>query len=328
MTVALFTLGGTISMAGAEIGTGVVARLAGDDLTRAIPGLEALDGAIRVHDAAAVPSASLTAGQVLDVVDAARRAVADGALGVVLTQGTDTLEETAWLVDLVWPCPEPFVLTGAMRNPTVAGADGAANLLGALRVALSQDARELGALVVFNDEIHAARWVRKRHSTNTGAFVSPNAGPVGDIVEDRVRINARPVRRPVVAAPDRSRLAGTHVALYTATFDDDGLLLDGVADTHAGLVIAGLGAGHVRESMAPQLGRIAERMPVVLTSRTGAGEVLRQTYGAIGGEIDLQRRGLITAGILDPFKARVLLRLLIAGGADREAIAAEFAARG
>ena len=157
MSVALFTLGGTISVTGGR-------RLTGADLTAAVPGLAELGHAVEIQDIEAVSSANLTAAKMLEVVDAASKAVAAGATGVVVTQGTDTLEETAFLVDQVWPHPQPFVLTGAMRNPTLAGPDGPANLLAAVRVACSPAARDLGALVVFKDEIHAARWVRKTHS--------------------------------------------------------------------------------------------------------------------------------------------------------------------
>jgi L-asparaginase len=340
-----------------------------------------------VRDAHAVPSADLTFAQVLDVVRAASRAVVgEGARGVVVTQGTDTLEETSFLADLVWPHEEPLVFTGAMRNPTLAGADGPANLLASVLTAGSGEARGLGALVVFNDEIHAPRWVRKAHSTSTATFVSPNVGPIGQVIEGRVRVLARPPRRDrvslealsAVAAPAAaaaaaasSALAGSElavgsagsaavlvssdsasasvvspvsaaesgllgleiaasrfdearVALYTASLEDDGLLLSGVGDTHAGLVVAGYGVGHVTSALAPVLGELAERMPVVLASRTGAGSVLRHTYGAVGSEVDLQRRGLINGGLLDPYKARVLLRLLLAAGVDRAEIVKAF----
>ncbi|HEY3503844.1 MAG TPA: asparaginase [Actinocatenispora sp.] len=322
--VALFTLGGTIAMAGTR--GAVVARLTGADLTASVPGLDELGVTLDVRDAVAVPSASLTYRQVLDLVAEAEAAVDAGAAGVVVTQGTDSLEETAYLADLVWRRPQPIVFTGAMRNPTLAGADGPANLLAAVRVAAAPAARELGVLVAFHDEIHAARWVRKTHSTSPATFGSPDLGPIGHVVEDRVRILARPDRRPPLpAAP--ADLDDARVAVYTATLDDDGALLAGLADTHRGLVVAGFGVGHVPSDLAPVLGDLAARIPVVLTSRTGGGSALRQTYGAVGSETDLLRRGLIDGGLLHPYKARVLLRLLLAAGADRAAVAAAFADR-
>ncbi|MDI3423273.1 asparaginase [Streptomyces luteolus] len=308
MTVALFTLGGTIAMAGAradERGGTVVTRLTGADLTAAVPGL---DIPLDVHDTRAVPSANLTFRHLLDLVEQASKALRGGARGVVVTQGTDTLEESAFLIDLVWPHPEPFVLTGAMRNPTLAGPDGPANLLAAARVAAADDARDLGALVVLGDAIHAARAVRKTHATSTAAFTSPDTGPVGHVIEGTPRILTRPPRRtpltPGTAVPAR-------VALHTVTLDDDGHALTRLGEDVAGLVVAGFGVGHVPADLAPVLGDLATRIPVVLASRTGAGSVLRHTYGAPGSETDLQRRGLINAGFLDPYKARVLLRLLL-----------------
>ncbi|MDJ0347579.1 asparaginase [Streptomyces sp. H10-C2] len=344
MSVALFTLGGTISMAGAAEGggaSGVVSRLTGGDLTAAVPGLADLGVPLDVRDVQAVPSSNLTFPQMLDLVEAASRAVADGAVGVVVTQGTDTLEETAFLVDLIWRHPEPFVLTGAMRNPTLAGPDGPANLLAAAQIAASPPARGLGALVAFNDEIHAARWVRKTHSTSTATFASPNLGPIGQVIEGQVRILVRPPRpEPLPNRNGTALLGGTalldatalldvaRVGLYTVVLDDDGVLLDGLDRTHQGLVVAGFGVGHVPSALAPVLGSLADRIPVVLTSRTGAGSVLRKTYSAVGSESDLQRRGLINGGLLDPYKARILLRLLLAAGADRDDIAAAFARHG
>ena len=310
MSVALFTLGGTISMAGAH-------RLTGDDLTAAMPGLPELGHSVEIQDIEKVPSANLTAAKILEVVDAASKAVAAGAVGVVVTQGPDTLEESAFLADLVWPHPQPLVFTGAMRNPTLAGPDGPANLLAALRVACSPTARDLGALVVFKEEIHAARWVRKTHSTSTATFMSPNTGPIGHVVEDQVRILTRPLRLDgVQGSAEPAELDNIRVALYTVTLDDDGVLLQGLADTHQGLVVAGYGVGHVPAKLAPVLGELAARIPVVLTSRTGAGSIVRNTYNSPGSETDLLQRGLIDGGFLDPYKARVLLRLLLATDDD------------
>jgi L-asparaginase len=300
-------------------------RLTGADLTAAMPGLTGPSGLghpVEIQDIEKIPSANLTAGKVLEVVDAASKAVTAGAAGAVVTQGTDTLEESAFLADLVWPHPQPLVFTGAMRNPTLAGPDGPANLLAALRVACSPASRDLGALVVFKEEIHAARWVRKTHSTSTATFVSPNTGPIGHVVEDRVRVLTRPLQLDgVQGSAEPAELDHLRVALYTVTMDDDGLLLQGLADTHQGLVVAGYGVGHVPAALAPVLGDLATRMPVVLTSRTGAGSIVRNTYDSPGSETDLLRRGLIDGGFLDPYKARVLLRLLLATDDD---IAAAF----
>jgi len=319
VSVALFTLGGTIAMAGQS-------RLTGADLTAAIPGLADLAVPLKVQDVQAVGSGNLTLAMLLDVVDAASKAIADGATGIVVTQGTDTLEETAFLVDQIWPHSQPFVLTGAMRNPTLAGPDGPANLLAAARVACSPAARDLGALVVFNDQIHAARWVRKTHSTSTATFTSPNTGPIGHLVEDQVRILTRPARQDgVPGRAEPADLDAAQVALYTVTLDDDGLLLKGLADTHQGLVVAGYGVGHVPAVLAPVLGELAGRIPVVLTSRTGGGSVLRNTYRSDGSESDLLARGLIDGGFLDPYKARVLLRLLLATGEGPDEIIGAFA---
>ncbi len=331
MSIALFTLGGTIAMSGHEKdghGGAVVARLTGADLTAAVPGLDGLPEPLDVRDVDAVPSADLTFRQVLEVVAQASRAVDEGATGVVVTQGTDTLEETSYLVDLVWRRAAPFVLTGAMRNPTLAGPDGPANLLAAARVAGSPSARDLGALVVFNDEIHAARWVRKTHSTSTATFASPNLGPIGHVIEGAVRLLAPPPRHEPLPPVPAGSADGVRVALYTATMDDGGVLLDAVADRCQGLVVAGFGAGHVPSALAPVLGALAGRIPVVLASRSGGGSVLSNTYGAIGSEKDLLARGLTNAGLLDPYKARVLLRLLLASGVDRDGIMAAFARHG
>jgi L-asparaginase/Glu-tRNA(Gln) amidotransferase subunit D len=319
--IVLFALGGTISMAGQEDG-GVVGRLTGDDLVSGVPGLGRYD--LDVRNPGNVPSAGLTFGDILDVVDAAMAAAADGADGIVLTQGTDTLEETAFLVDSVWTHDAPFVLTGAMRNPTLDGPDGPANILAAVQIAACAAARGRGALVAFSDDIHAARFVRKTHSTSTATFASPDAGPIGHVVEGIPRFLAQVPRRTPLSGISRDRLAATRVALYTTTLDDDGLLLGQLARTHHGLVVAGFGVGHVPEALAPVLGDLAAAMPVVLTSRTGAGSVLTATYGAVGSETDLLGRGLINGGFVHPYKARILLRLLTAQGASAAAIARAF----
>ena len=364
--IVLYTLGGTIAMAGtthgpadgatdrggAGAGGTVVARLTGAQLAEGVPRLARyLDESgvtLRIEDLSRTPSSDLTFAQIADLVRRGGDAVAAGADGIVVTQGTDTLEETAFLADLLWAHEAPLVFTGAMRNPTLAGADGPANLLAAVHTAASPAARGLGVLVAFNDDLHAARWVRKTHSTATDTFRSPETGPVGHLEEDRVRILTHPPRRKPLPAPATDAAAGdaravdasavgalaeafaaVRVAVHTVVLDEaDDLALAALAPSVQGLVVAGCGVGHVPGRIAPTLGELAARVPVVLTSRTGAGPVLRHTYGAPGAEADLQRRGLINGGRLDPYKARILLRVLLAGGADRDRIEAAFAERG
>lgn len=321
-TVAVFTLGGTIAMAATPDG-GVAPALSASDLLDAVPGLDHVDVELRVLDLVNKPGASVSFDDVFSLADAINAALTGGCAGAVVTQGTDTIEETAYLLDLLVQSDSPVVVTGAMRNPTMAGPDGPANILAAIRVAASDSARGQGSLVVMNDQVHAARWVQKAHTTSTAAFISPNHGPVGQVIEGRVDIPVQLRHRGPQIAPHPGRHA--RVALMTITLGDDGALIDAVAEHVDGLVVAGFGVGHVPAEAVTSLAKLTERMPVILTSRTGAGPVHHETYGFPGSERDLLARGLISAGYLPPVKARLLLHLLVASGADIEHIKETFA---
>jgi L-asparaginase len=322
-TVAVFGLGGTIAMAQAPDG-GVTPALSASDLLAAVPGLSDVHAELRIRDVRNKPGASLDFPDLYELAAAITEALDDSCVGAVVTQGTDTIEEVAYVLDLLLPTDAPVVVTGAMRNPTMAGADGPANMLAAIRVAASSSAEGLGCLVVLNDQIHAARWVHKAHTGSPAAFVSPDHGPLGHVVEGRVRIPVRIQRwSPTLSfVPRRS----ARVGLVTIALGDDGTLIEAMAEHVDGLVVAAFGAGHVPAAVAPILGKLADRIPVVLASRTGAGPVHRVTYGFPGSERDLLARGLITAGYLDPLKARILLHLLIASGLDNAGIRGAFAA--
>ncbi|MFM9540085.1 asparaginase [Streptomyces turgidiscabies] len=322
-TVEVITLGGTIAMTRSPKMGGATPSLTGADLIAAVPELTT-SAQITVEDFRQLPGASLTLADIVALVEHIAKAEAEGVRGVVVTQGTDSLEETAFLADLYYRSELPVVFTGAMRNASLPGADGPANILAAVQTAASTEARGLGVLVVLGDDIHAARHVRKMHTTSITAFASPDAGPIGHVVEGTPRIHNHVKQRPSVPWPS---IQQPRVEVVTATLGSDGVLLDALENTVQGLVIAAFGVGHVPTSWCERLEALATTMPVVLASRIGTGPVLASTYAFEGSESDLLARGLIGAGTLDPFKARLLLSAHLAADSSRTEIEAAFATR-
>lgn len=276
---------------------------------------------LRAETFSTIPSADASLDGAVAIWRRANEWAADGGGGVVVTHGTDTLEEIAFAVEALGASPTPVVFTGAMRHHGSPGADGAANLRAAIVVAASPSAADCGVLVVLNDEIHLAARARKGHTSSVGAFTSPGLGPVGYVHEGRARIVVRPVRRPQVAPPVVA-IGEVPVAQLTVGAGEDGRLLEAVGPAgFGGAVVEGTGGGHLpsRVATSESLRRLVAEMPVVIASRVGAGELLAHTYDFPGSERDLAERGLISAGTLDAPRARVLLSLLLAGRCpDRE----------
>lgn len=269
-----------------------------------------------------VPSAYLELGDVIALGQEVANLISKPERGVVVVQGTDTLEEVAFSLALLEMPAGPVVLTGAMRNPTMPSADGAANLRAAVAVACDDVSASTGPLVVLNDEIHSAWFVEKTNSASVSAFGSPEVGPLGRVVEGAPRWRALPAATPrrrfrpegrVPVLPILKLGLGETPELVEASID---LGVDG-------LIVEAYGAGHVSPAMADSLERAAARLPVVLCSRTGASGALTATYGFTGAERDLVERGLLPSLYLDSLKARILLAMHLMSGTPREEIAGD-----
>ena len=228
--------------------------------------------------------------------------------GVVITHGTDTLEETAYFLSLVLPREKPVVVTGAMRSQNELGADGPYNLVNAVRVAAHEKAKDMGTLVVFNDEIHSAKTVTKTHTSNIATFQSPGLGPLGMITKKEVLFH-----RQAICEKQLPLHPPTHqVALIKTASGMDGSLIEWTIQQQMdGLVIEALGQGNLPPMMIPGIQKaLSHKMPVVLVSRCFNGVVL-DTYDYEGGGKQLKEMGLLFCNGINGPKARIKLMLAL-----------------
>ncbi|MGP9682966.1 asparaginase [Brachybacterium sp. AOP3-A1-3] len=323
--VTLLALGGTIFMTqGADGGHAAPDAAAGERMSSTL-----IDGVeLTAHEIANVSSSDVRPRHLAEVLERARQAVDDGAHGVVLTHGTDTLEESAFLLNRYWDRDAPLVVTGAMRPASAPGADGPANLHDAVRSAASPAARGVGVLVVFDAQVHLADQVTKASSRSVSAFASAPSGPLALVDSAELRLlQAMPERVARLSAGAPSAHLPP-VPTVMAGLDDDLDLLDHLpAASLAGLVIAGVGMGHVSPAAMPRLRRLLETgVPVVVATRIASGGTSTHHYAYPGSEVDLLDAGAVMAGFLSPAKARLLLRALLAEHAPTGAIHAAFAA--
>jgi L-asparaginase len=313
-TVRVIASGGTIAMAGRH----AVPTLDADELVGEISALTGIK--LRTDNPMSLPGSHLSLDDALSLARLAI-AAADSGDGVVVTQGTDTLEEVAFLCDLLYAGRVPIVFTGAMRPATALGSDGPANILDAVVLASSPKADDLGVLVSFAGRIHAARSVRKVDSVGVAAFASPH-GEVGRVVEGRVAIDLRPPRRP----PLTPGSVDHRVEVVSASLGSDGAIVETLLDgTLDGLVGVGLGAGHFPPRLLRALSAAAERVPVIATVRPERGSILHDTYGFEGSERDLRRSPIIPAGLLSPAAARIKLLACLGAGLSGAEIRDAFA---
>jgi L-asparaginase len=243
--------------------------------------------------------------------------------GVVIVHGTDTMEETAYFLSLVVKSKKPIVLVGAMRNADSMSADGPLNLYNAVAVAADKNAREKGALVVMNDEIHAAREVTKTNTTNVAAFTSPNSGKIGTVNYGTVNFYMAPLRKHTVASEfnikDLKALPRVDI-IYAHPQDVSDFVETAVQKGAKGIVVAGMGNGNLYPDTEAALAKASEAgVTIVRSSRTGSGST------SVSSEVDDAKLGFLTADNLNPQKARVLLMLALSKTSDKARIQSFFA---
>jgi L-asparaginase len=302
----LLGMGGTIASSSVGKAGATVDRGAAD-LLAALPDIRSRAEVVPV-DICQKPSRAIDPEDMSVLAHRVTSGLSDGFDAVLVTHGTDTMEETAYALALQLRSNAPVVLTGAMRALDDAGSDAKANLLAAVAVALSEETAALGPVIVMDDEIHVARWVTKARTIGGGAFASPSVGPAGAIVEGTVRIAWRACSNEFVGLPPR---LSARVEIVFVGAGSGSALVDAAADSCDGIVVAGTGGGHVPPGMVPAIAAAGDRgIDVVVASRTIAGPVLERSYIGEGSEQQLFELGATPAGSLPPLKAR--LRLLVA----------------
>lgn len=324
--ITILATGGTI--AGKASGKSEVGYASGQvsaqDLIDAVPGIEKL-GTIRAEQISNIGSQDMNDKVWIALAKRINELFSSGeADGVVITHGTDTMEETAFFLEQVVASDNPVVLVGSMRPSTAVSADGPANLHAAVMVAASPQSYGRGTMVVINDTIHESRDVTKTNTTSLQTFESPNAGPAGYVDAGSVRFvePVIPYPRPRFKAPDQAPLPRVDIV-----YSHSNMLADGVTDAvdHGarGIVLAGVGDGNSSKAVIDALAAAAkDGVVVVRSSRVGSGFTVRNA------EVDDDKLGFVASLDLNPAKSRVLLQLLLANDiTDPARIQREFAFR-
>jgi L-asparaginase len=293
---------------------GAVPALGGAEILAFDPALEEL-AEIDVLDYGRLPGPHVTPAHMWELSRIVRKAVARPEIaGVVITHGTDTLEETAFFLDLQHTSPKPVVFVGAMRNSSLLSYDGPANLRAALRTAISPHAQSNGVLIVLNQTVHAAAWATKSDTQALETFESPVFGPLGFVEADRVVFERRLRHRTVIGA----KRYEPRVDLFVMHSGADGrFLTHAVRDGARGMVIEGTGNGNVPPAAVPAIQQaLDQNVAVLIATRCARGRIL-DTYAYAGSGHDLRQRGVLFAGWQNAAKARVLLMLALGKTTNR-----------
>jgi L-asparaginase len=306
----LFT-GGTISMQRDASAGGNVPAHSGDALLRLAPGIERI-AAVRIEDWARMPACHFDQARLWALRERVRALAVSGEVsGIVITHGTDILEETAYLLDRTLDPRIPVAITGAMRTSSDDGWDGPRNLLDAVTVAASGASAGRGTLVVFAGQVFAGRTATKSHATDPDAFSAPHGGPLGRVADGGVTYTSEPAPR---GGPLKPTSLDARVAHVPAVVGDQGIMLDLARGDHDGLVVEAFGSGNLPPGAVPAVRRwIEEGKPVVLATRCWWGQVT-PVYAFEGGGARTIAMGAIPAGPRTPSQARMELAITLSAG--------------
>lgn len=319
--ISIAGLGGTICMS-SQNDDGVKPTLSAEELILAVPTIKDIAHIKKAENLSQLPSGSLKLENLLEVIKWAKNEVKNGANGIVITQGTDSLEESAFFCNLFWDLKEPFVITGAMRNPTQVSSDGSANLLSSILVACNENSMNRGVLVTLNDTIHSGKWVAKSNTCSLNTFISVNGGIQGKVIESEVIFLNDIIKRKIFSIPTNL----PKVAMCYSYLNDSGDIINfAKKNNYKGIVISSFGAGHVSKDMMDEITKIDKKdFEIIISSRTGSGKTANKTYGYYGSELTLVKNNAIMSQWLSPLKARLFLIALLANGYNHNDIKNEF----
>lgn len=321
--IGIITMGGTISMLGDADGLAQVS-LGGEDLL-AMANYKNDQLEYELFEFKKIPSPHLSLEDLFElrelILSISQNEDVDG---IVVTQGTDTLEETAYFLDISLNLPLPLVITGAQRHPSMPMSDSMLNFVQAIMVAADSKAREMGVVVVFDSEIIPARDAIKTHKSQVSTFKGAEFGHIGTVTNQRVLWARQPLLR--FEYDVQSSFAQHKVAVIPTFIGQDGFLIDAALENGVqGLVIESLGSGHLPQTMLTAVEKaIQHNIPVVLSSRVRQGRFLMDTYGYPGSETHLRAMGAILGEDLTPAKLRLKLLVLLSNQLTMEEIKNEF----
>jgi L-asparaginase len=319
-TVAVLSTGGTIASKHDPGKGGYLPALSGEDLVAAVPAIKTI-AQIQVEQISNISSSDMTPEIWVRLAAKANELLATPEIaGIVVTHGTNTLEETAYFLDLTAKSTKPVIMVGAERPASDPDSDGPRNLLDAIRVAIAPEAVGKGVMVVMNGQINAARDVTKTNTSQVETFRSLEFGELGVVDVQSVRFYRAPLRRQTISVDSKTQLANVDIVMSYAGADGRvirSLLRDGAVQ---GLVIAGLGLGGIPGPMFDAIKEARARgIPVVISTRVPTGRVFPLS-AMKGSALTLKQIGCVLADNLSPQKARILLMLALTRTTDPEAL--------